>query len=585
MNDHSKEFLEKLFKYNLITQEKAKDLLEESKKLNKTLQILVDERKIIPEDAYLKILGEIAGYPYIDIEKIDIDEKHLRELPEEAVRHYRFISFDLKDNVLKVGMVNVEDEEAVEALRFITQRKGYSLQIYLISASAFKKVFHQYENLERKVEEALTEVEKQIPLAGRKKEGVIFAEPIVAEAPISKIVGVIIRYAIESKASDIHIEPLDNTVKVRFRVDGELHALLFIKKEFFSQIISRLKILSRMKIDEQRVPQDGRFHVIIENRKIDFRVSTFPTVNGEKIVLRILDPTISVDNLTGLGFLGRNLEIVNKVISLPYGMVLSSGPTGSGKTTTLYTLLKFLNTEDSNIISLEDPVEYFIEGINQSQIMPEIGYTFATGLRHILRQDPDIILVGEIRDSETASLALHAALTGHLLLSSIHTNDVIGIVPRLIDMGIEKYLIPSTLSIGIAQRLARKLCDVCKEKYEPNSNIKELILTTLKNVSQDEIKKYGLDPNDLFVGNVYGYKAKGCRECGNKGTKGRVGIFETLEMNAKLEEIIVSVPSESKIKQVAFEEGMITMFQDGLLKVLNGTIEISELLRVAKVNY
>lgn len=584
MKDHSQELIDRLIKYNFIKESVVKNLLEDSEKLRKTPQELILERQIVPTSNYLKIIGEIIGYPYIEIEKIEIDEKVLHELPEEAIRHYKFMAFELVNNILKVGMIDPENEEAMEALRFIAQRKGYSLEIYLISEAGFKKVLHDYENVEKKVEEALSEVEKQLPGQIRKREGFIFSEPIVAEAPISKIVGVIIRYAIESKASDIHIEPMDNTIKIRFRIDGDLKPLLYIKKEFLSQIVTRIKILSRMKIDEQRIPQDGRFHVILDNRKIDFRVSTFPTANGEKIVLRILDPTISVEDLPGLGLVGRNLAIVKKSLDLPYGMVLSSGPTGSGKTTTLYTILKLLNTEDVNIVSLEDPVEYFIEGINQSQIMPEIGYTFATGLRHILRQDPDIILVGEIRDGETASLSVHAALTGHLVLSSIHTNDAIGIVPRLIDMGIEKYLIPSTLSIGIAQRLARKLCPYCREEFEPSVDTKNLIIDALKNVSEAEAANYQLDIEKIKTRLVI-FKSSGCKECGGKGTKGRVGIFETFEMTSQLEEIIISRPSESKIKEELFRQGMVTLFQDGLLKVLAGIIDINELFRVAKVNY
>lgn len=584
MKDHSQELVDRLIKYNLIKESDVKGLLDDSQKLRKSFQELISERKIVPDNVYLKVIGEIIGFPFIDIEKIAIDEKILRELPEEAIRHYQFIAFGLSGNTLQVGMTDPENEEAIEALRFITQRKGYSLEIYLISEAGFKKVIHDYENVERKVKEALTEVEKQLPNQIKKREGFIFAEPIVAEAPISKIVGVIIRYAIESKASDIHIEPLDNTIKIRFRIDGDLHALLYIKKEFLSQIVTRIKILCRMKIDEQRVPQDGRFHVILDNRKIDFRVSTFPTANGEKIVLRILDPTISVEDLAGLGLVGRNLNIVKKCLSIPYGMVLSSGPTGSGKTTTLYTILKLLNTEDVNIVSLEDPVEYFIEGINQSQILPEIGYTFATGLRHILRQDPDIILVGEIRDSETASLSVHAALTGHLVLSSIHTNDAFGIVPRLIDMGVEKYLIPSTLSIGIAQRLTRRLCSFCRQELEPPADIKNLIINALKSVSDKEAANYQIDFEKLKSRFVI-YKATGCKECGGKGTKGRIGIFETFELTPQLEEVIISKPTESKMKEELFRQGMITMFQDGLLKVLAGQIEINELLRVAKVSY
>lgn len=578
MKDHSQILLEKIQSLRLISQSQLENLVEDSKKLNKTPQQLVIERKIIPHQDFLKIYSQVIGFPYIKLDKLEIKENILRMLPEEAIRKYKFIPFELEENLLKVGMVDPEDEGALEALRFIVQQKqGLSLQIFLIDEESFKKVLRDYENLAKKVEEALTELETKMP-EFKRRGGVIFAEPIVAEAPISKIVAVIIRYAIESRASDIHIEPLDNAIKVRFRIDGDLHASLFLKKEFHQQIVTRIKILSRLRIDETRVPQDGRFHVRIENRKIDFRVSTLPTANGEKAVLRILDPTISVENLEGLGLEGRNLKVVSKALTIPYGMVLSSGPTGSGKTTTLYTILKLLNTEDVNIVSLEDPIEYFIEGINQSQILPEIGYTFATGLRHILRQDPDIILVGEIRDAETANLAVHAALTGHVLLSSIHTNDVLGIIPRLIDMGIEKYLIPSTVSIGIAQRLARRLCQSCKESYKPSPEIIKTIKEAYQGIPQEE--KIEVDFESLEL-----HKPRGCKECGNKGTKGRIGLFETIEMTPELEEIIVTAPLESKIKQEAKRQKMITMFQDGVLKVIKGIIDFNELLRAVKVSY
>jgi type IV pilus assembly protein PilB len=363
-------------------------------------------------------------------------------------------------------------------------------------------------------------------------------------------------------------------------VDGILHSSIILPLKIHPAVGARVKIIANLKIDETRLPQDGRFSVKFENKDIDFRVSTFPTMLGEKVVLRILDPDQGVKTFEELGLEGRNFDIVEEAIKKPYGLILLTGPTGSGKTTTLYAILHAVNRESVNIITLEDPVEYYIEGVNQSQVRPEIGYDFANGLRHILRQDPNIIMVGEIRDKETANLATNAALTGHIVLSTLHTNDSLGVIPRLIDLGVEPFLIPPTLSIALAQRLVRRLCPFCKEKVQPSEEIKEKIFERYN--SLPEMIKKGLPFKLESKKDVFIFEPKGCKKCGNEGYSGRIGVFEVLKITKTISEIITSDPSEAKIFEEAKKQGMITMEQDGVLKVLEGITSMEEVLRVAE---
>jgi type IV pilus assembly protein PilB len=345
-------------------------------------------------------------------------------------------------------------------------------------------------------------------------------------------------------------------------------------------IIARIKILSSLKIDETRLPQDGRFSIKLDDKDIDFRVSTFPTTLGEKVALRVLDSSEGLKSFADLGLDGRNLKVIQAAVKKPYGLILSTGPTGSGKTTTLYTILHTLNQEGVNIITLEDPVEYFIAGVNQSQTKPEIGYDFATGLRHILRQDPNVIMVGEIRDKETASLATNAALTGHIVLSTLHTNDAIGVIPRMIDLGVEPFLIPPTLSIAIAQRLVRKMCPFCKEKIKPAKEVRDSIFKELNNlplIIKKDLPFKITSSQDIFI-----FEAKGCKRCNFKGYSGRIALFEVLVMTKQLAEIVLEEPSEAKIFEEAKSQGMTTMKQDGILKVLSGVTSMAEVLRVAE---
>lgn len=514
----------------------------------------------------------------IDLGDRKIPVEVLKEIPEEAAAFYKFVPIAKKDNVLQVGLVEPDNLKAKEALRFITRRSGLEVEIAAISPTDFKNVISQYRTLRGEVKKALAELEKELTgeeKAASKKSGKI-AKEIVAEAPITKIVAVILKHATEGRASDVHIEPVEKEVKIRFRVDGVLYTSLILPKDIHSAVVSRIKVLSNLKIDETRVPQDGRFHIMMFGKKIDFRVSTFPTVGGEKVVLRVLDPTVGLSKFTDLGLQGYNLKILEKTVKEPFGMVLITGPTGSGKSTTLYAILNRLNQEEVNIVSLEDPVEYYIQGINQSQVRPEIKYTFASGLRHILRQDPDVIMVGEIRDSETADLAIHASLTGHIFLSTLHTNNALGVIPRLTDMGVETFLLPPSLNLAIGQRLVRRLCEHCKEEVTPSPQITKIIEQELNKLTPEQRKEFNWQKPFKI------YRSKGCKYCANKGTKGRIAVFEMLAMTPQLEEIILSNFSEAKIQAEAQRQGMITMKQDGVIKVLQGIISFEEMLKVVK---
>ena len=530
--------------------------------------------KVAPGD-----IDNDKDYPLIDLRGRLISPDVLKQISEEAASFYQIVPINKKDSILEVGMVDPTDIRAKEALKFIFKKNNFTGGIYRISQEDFKNILGQYRTLKGEVESALKKLEKELDEKSVEEEQEVgkseeVLERVMAEAPITKIVATVLRHAYEGRASDIHVEPGDTQLRIRFRVDGVLHSSLLLPKQIQAAVVSRIKILANMKIDETRVPQDGRFYSRINEHKIDFRVSTLPTPYGEKVVLRLLDATSGLLDLETLGLWGRNLRLVKENITKPFGMVLITGPTGSGKTTTLYAIMKILNQETVNIISLEDPIEYFIEGVNQSQIKPEIGYTFASGLRSILRQDPNVIMVGEIRDEETADLSVHAALTGHIVLSTLHTNNAVGVIPRFIDMGVSPFLIPSSLNLSIAQRLVRKLCPSCKKEVEVSSKIVKMIqeeLSTIPEVSKQEAEV----PAAIKL-----YEAKGCKECGGKGTKGRLALFEIISMTPQMEKVIMEGPTESKIEEEARRQGMVSMRQDGLLKAIKGEISLQEVLRV-----
>ena len=570
--------LQQLVKKGLLEKEKASSIEYEIKSSGKKEEEAILERRIVSEDFLFGLKSENLKIPLKKIYVEDIALQVLEIIPEDSAKYYQIIPISKKDKVLEVGMVYPEDIKAQEALEFLARRHNVSYKIFLITLTDFRNLLKKYRTLRGEVTRALEELETELEGEKVQEKTILLTEfeRMAEEAPISKVVAVLLRHAVDGNASDIHIEPIKGKVRVRFRLDGVLHSSIFLPFRTLAAVISRIKILSNLKIDETRVPQDGRFSTKIGGRDIDFRVSTFPTVLGEKVVMRILDPEKALADIKELGVSGRNFKAIDKAIKKPYGLILSTGPTGCGKTTTLYAILRILNKDGVNIMTLEDPVEYFIEGVNQSQVKPEIGYEFATGLRHMLRQDPDILMVGEIRDEETASLAIHAALTGHLVLSTIHTNNALGVIPRLIDLGIKSYLIPPTLSISLAQRLVRTLCNDCKKKIKPKKEIKDLILKEIDNLPP-QIKKYVKIPRSL---NMYG--AVGCKKCNGTGYTGRTGVFEILETTDQLSEIILREPSEMKISEEAKRQGMVTMKQDGILKVLEGITSIEEVLRIAE---
>lgn len=505
----------------------------------------------------------------------------LRFVPEESAQHYGFVPLGLVDNVLEVGMIDPDNIEGIDALNFIARKTGTPFKIYKISEQDLRKVLAMYRGLGADVERAVTDLQSEQHNEQQRIEEADTApldlsDPelskkftatltIQEDAPTIKMASTILRYAIDGNASDVHIEPTPAGVKVRYRVDGDMHTSVILPLSTHRALVARIKVLSSIRLDEQRKPQDGRFSASIENRQIDFRVSTFPSVSGEKVVIRILDRAKGFISLDSIGLTERNLNLVRAAAKRPHGLILISGPTGSGKSTTLYSLLSELDRERKNVLSLEDPVEYFVEGVTQSQVRPEIGYTFATGLRTTLRQDPDIIMVGEIRDGETAKLAVQAALTGHLVLSTIHTNDAVGTIPRLIDMGVEPYLIPPVLIISIAQRLARTLCPGTGREVEMSPSIRRSVeaqLSTLPATNRFAIPKTIYEPE----------KTPGCLS----GMRGRMAVFEVMEMNSDIERIVLKNPVDSELWKAARAQGMLTMREDAMLKSFNKLIPFSE---------
>ena len=560
-----------MLKKNLISKNELALVYEEAKTGEKETEILFEERGVSPVDL-LAAKSEALGVPSKTIDERKIPYGVLKNIPEETARHYKIAPLDLKDGVLEVGMVDPDNIEAREALQFITYKSSLAFKIFVISLSDLNKILEGYKGLGGEVSKALGELESAFETSPEIEKQVFKGEvALTEEAPVTKMVAVIIRHAIEGNASDIHIEPMADKLRVRFRVDGILYTSLILPLHVHEAVLSRIKILTNMQLDEKRKPQDGRFSARIENRSVDFRVSTFPTYFGEKAAIRILDPQQKIGALSDLGLSGRNLAMVEEALKKPYGLIFLVGPTGSGKTSTLYSMLQILNQERFNIVSLEDPIEYNIEGVNQSQVKPEIGYTFANGLRSILRQDPDTIMVGEVRDKETAQLAVHAALTGHLVLSTLHTNSAVGAVPRLVDMGVDPYLIAPTLIMAVGQRLVRTLCDDSKKELEVKGSLKTRLEEELANVPPSIKEKIKM-PAKI-------YQAMPSSTC-LKGTRGRIGVFEVLLMNKEIENIILTNPAEEAILKAGRKEGMVTMREDGVLKVLEGRVGLEELEEV-----
>jgi type IV pilus assembly protein PilB len=569
---------------NKIIDEKTASDLRDKIKSGEDLFFLLKEKKI-DEAEIMKAMAQVLNVGYEDVSSIEVPKEILEILPEDFSKNYRAIVFAKENEKIKLAMVDPGDLKAREALEYVAREKGLKIEYYIISEENFNRLLSSYSGLKTEVSEALGQADQKLKVKEQEKnknksekeeDDNNGKQEEFKDAPVSKMISVILKHAVEGKASDVHIEPFSDSSRVRYRIDGVLHTSLVLPKYIHPALVSRIKVLSNLKIDETRIPQDGRIRLEINNSKIDFRVSTLPLFEQEKVVMRILDTSGGALTLDQLGFEGHNFDIIQNNITKPNGMFLVTGPTGSGKSTTLYSVLNILNKEDVNIVTLEDPVEYYLTGVNQSQIRPDVGLTFASGLRSILRQDPDIVMVGEIRDGETAELAIHASLTGHVVLSTLHTNDAFGSIPRLIDMKVEPYLLSSTLNVIIAQRLVRKVCGKCKEEIALPEETKKQVIEELKKIPPDSF------PKDIDLNNLKFYRGKGCEKCDNTGYKGRVGIAEVLEINDAMKEIIYANKMGQEIKKAAYTQGMISIQQDGIIKALKGLTTIEEVMRATR---
>ncbi|MBP9701906.1 MAG: Flp pilus assembly complex ATPase component TadA [Candidatus Pacebacteria bacterium] len=571
--------LDILVKKKVVSEDEALSIKKEVASGAVLERVLIE--KGVSDEEILAAKGEYLNIPVRSLGNISIPFEVLEYIPEDSASHYRFAPIGVVDGALEVGLVDPDNIEARDALNFIATKRGVPYKIFIISQQDFEKVVEMYKGITGEVTKALSELEDVLSVDKDKTAPVKKAlgktqtpnqkvdTLIIEDAPVVKIVATCVRYAVEGNASDVHIEAMRDNVRVRFRVDGSLYTSLVLPSKVHDAVVARIKVLSNMKLDEKRKPQDGRFSARIEGRKIDFRVSTFPSYYGEKVVMRILDPDKGVKKLDSIGFSDNDYKVVKEAIQRPYGLILITGPTGSGKSTTLYSMLNEVDRDTQNVLSLEDPVEYNMEGVSQSQVRPEIGYTFASGLRTTLRQDPDIILVGEIRDKETAQLAVQAALTGHLVFSTLHTNNAAGVIPRLIDMGVDPYLIAPTLIMAVGQRLVGVLAGGKKVPVE--GSIKAFIDRQFEDLPEEY--KAAVPKSDMV------YVIDPTPEA-PKGTKGRMAVFEVFRMDKEVENVLLKNPTELEISKVLRKKGMLTMREDGILKAYKGLVPFEEVTRL-----
>ena len=558
-----------------------------AKKQNQSLISLLVGEKRITDEQFTKILAKVNNIPYVNLDKARINPKLLELLPQDVAEHYMAVPLGEMQQRLVVAMLDADNVQAVD---FLSNKIGRPLKVYAASESGIKQVIEQYDTTGGI--KNIFNVPKVDELPGNAGKAILTTpsdkvQTIVEDSPISRALAAIMDYAAKNRASDIHIEPLEKELKIRTRVDGVLREVMKLPKSAEPPLISRIKILSNLKIDEHRVPQDGQFSIIAEGRPIDIRIAISPTVWGEQVVMRLLDKTGTSLKLEDMGYTGRALRMIRAGIKLPYGMILTSGPTGSGKSTSMYAMIQEVKNEAVNIVTLEDPVEYKIDGVNQIQVNPDVGLTFATGLRSILRQDPDVVMVGEIRDKETANLAVQAALTGHLVFATLHTNNAAGILPRLLDMGIEPFLIASTVHTVIGQRLVRRSVpggELYQSDKAETAAIREALDSVLPKNSAEMHKvatDLGYERLPLAAQNVYTL-VRGKQTPENpSGYQGRMGLYEAFEVTEQIQDLILKHAPSSVIQKVAQTQGMITMRQDGYLKALAGVTTLIEVNRVA----
>lgn len=575
----------------VIDESQLADLKLLAERSKQTLQETIIEQKVLSEEDLTKLISDYIGVPFVRIEPKDIPEEVLKRIPEHIARQYNVVLFEKNDDEsLSLAM---EDPDDVQALNFIQKEIGYNTKVFLATRSNILDCLDNYRgNIDAELDEVIA-VQKDASADDQNVSQDDFAE----NSPIAQTVNLLLEYAIKSNASDIHIEPREDYVQVRYRIDGVLKEVNKLPRNVHGALVSRIKILSNLKIDERRVPQDGRFKIKLSSKQYAFRVSTLPITDGEKVVMRILDESNQAVKLDQLGYWGLSLATVKDAMAQPNGMILVTGPTGSGKSTSLFSVLSELNTPDVNISTIEDPVEYKIPGVNQTQTNAKAGMTFASGLRALLRQDPNIIMVGEIRDGETANLGVQAALTGHLVFSTLHTNNAATCLPRLLDMGIEPFLIASTVKAVIGQRLVRRLCMNCRQEYTPNQEELKYI-TEMFNIDTKSIKKIHdleqqafddkiggdtpMGSTEQTIARLWKPNPEGCDECGHNGFKGRVGIYEVLGISIPIQKMITANATSNDIQDQAISEGMVTMQMDGLIKSLRGITTTEEVLRATR---
>ena len=549
-----------------ITSQQLKFIKNEAARRVEPAEKIISAMNWVSVEQLAQAKAQVIGVPYIDPVQQPVSPEVLSSVPEDVAKRFTVVPFARDKTTLSLAMVDPLDLQVFE---FIEKKSGLVVKPYLATAASINRVIaEQYtRGLSKEVTDALQDV---APGLSKSYIQQTQAASVLGEAPVARIVSTLLEYGIKVRASDIHIEPLENETRVRYRIDGILHEKLILPKKIHDSIVSRIKILGNMKIDEKRIPQDARFNFKIGKEELDLRLSTLPTAFGEKVVMRLLKKSGAVPSLPELGLRAKALSNLEENIARPHGIILVTGPTGSGKTTTLYSILSKLNSTKVNIVTLEDPIEYQISGVNQVQINPQAGLTFASGLRSFLRQDPNIIMVGEVRDSETTDLAVQASLTGHLVFSTLHTNNASGALPRLLDMHAEPYLIASTVNCVVGQRVVRTICPTCKV----TKNASEEVIVQLKEVL-DNLFNFSAKPLKLYFG-------KGCTQCNNTGYLGRVGIFEVLMVTEKIARMIFKRETAQTIEKQAIQDGMITMKQDGFLKVCEGATTIEEVLRVAE---
>jgi len=569
-----KSLKEVLFDRGLIKQDQLDDINLRQLKTGESEEEIIKSLRIIDEVDFIKAKADFIRVPYIDLDNIGFSPEALTLVPESVAQKYQIVPYilDPKTKTLFVTMVNPLDLETIEFLEKKTNLKiSTAISTAKQISSFIREKYIREKNITSEVTKALDErkaEEKQVSDS---------REKVAAEAPVAKIVYTILEYAVKSRASDVHIEPQEDNVRIRYRIDGILQEKYVLPRNVHDAVVSRIKILSDLKIDEKRVPQDGRFFFSVDGNDVDLRVSTLPTTYGEKVVMRLLQKAKKVPSLPDLGLRGLALKNLMRSIQRPHGIIIVCGPTGSGKTTTLYSVLDIVATSKVNVVTIEDPVEYQMKGVNQVQVNVQAGLTFTSALRSFLRQDPNVIMVGEIRDTETAELAINAALTGHLVFSTLHTNDASGVPPRLLDMGCEPFLLVSSLNCVVGQRVLRRVCSNCITQQDIPPESEQELRKTLGPIYDTIANKYKIDGKKMGLPKIVG-----CEKCNNTGYLGRVAIYEVMPISEKLGKLIVEKASDSEIQRLAMEEGMLTMKQDGYVKVLEGVTTMDEVIRVAQ---